>query len=116
MTRYFYPRRFRKLRVGVGMCLMVAVILIVTTNGVLSAPAGAEPGATDLPTDEDTKIMDKFKSVTVNIKRYFGVFMSKMETDLWMSVGIVFASVFLLCCAVYFVVTSVSCVAKCLRC
>ncbi|CAL1278215.1 unnamed protein product [Larinioides sclopetarius] len=68
------------------MCLMVAVILILTANGVLSAPAGAETDSTD------------------------------METDLWMSVGIVFASVFLLCCAIYFVVSSVSCVAKCCRC
>ncbi|CAL1278214.1 unnamed protein product [Larinioides sclopetarius] len=98
------------------MCLMVAVILILTANGVLSAPAGAETDSTDLPTDEDTKIMGKFKSVTANIKRYFGVFMNNMETDLWMSVGIVFASVFLLCCAIYFVVSSVSCVAKCCRC
>ncbi|CAL1278213.1 unnamed protein product [Larinioides sclopetarius] len=80
------PKVRTMLKVGVGMCLMVAVILILTANGVLSAPAGAETDSTD------------------------------METDLWMSVGIVFASVFLLCCAIYFVVSSVSCVAKCCRC
>ncbi|KAF8767169.1 hypothetical protein HNY73_020160 [Argiope bruennichi] len=105
------------LKVGVGMCLMVAATLLLITNGVLSAPATTTEDATELPTDEDTtKFLDKFKSVTTNIKRYFGVFMNKMDSDLWMSVGIVFASVFILCCVIYLVVSSVNCIYKCLSC
>ncbi|GIY58647.1 hypothetical protein CDAR_226341 [Caerostris darwini] len=80
-----------------------------------SAPVEDESN-TDLPAEGEPGWQDKFKSVTSNAKRYFGLFMNKMESDLWLSVGITFVSVFVLCSLTYVLLTSVRFFSRCCRC
>ncbi|GIY98876.1 uncharacterized protein CEXT_358161 [Caerostris extrusa] len=105
-----------EMRIKIFMVLMITTILfLLTSNFVLSAPVEYESN-TDLPAEGELGWKDKFKSMTSNVKRYFGYFMNKMESDLWLSVAITFVSVFILCTLIYVLFTSARFFSRCSRC
>ncbi|GFQ81181.1 uncharacterized protein TNCT_23851 [Trichonephila clavata] len=116
------------------MCWMVIGILLLTVKGFLSAPINNEgepnkrekrqvektgkTGEEERPdlepgTPSDETFRDKLDKVSKLLQEYFGIFMQKMESDLWISVAIVFVSTFLLCCVLYLICTSFHLMYKC---
>ncbi|PRD33609.1 UNVERIFIED_CONTAM: hypothetical protein NCL1_17160 [Trichonephila clavipes] len=68
----------------------------------------------EMPEDEsDETFRDKLDKVSQVLKEYFGIFMQKMDSDLWISVAIVFVCTFLLCCVLYLICTSFHLIYKC---
>ncbi|GFT53879.1 hypothetical protein NPIL_354821 [Nephila pilipes] len=118
MTGVIYSLVLLKREVESVMCWMVSIIILLNVKGILSTPVpndAKDKGEDKEPGQEEGTFQSYLKKAQAFVMHYVGYFIDKMDTDLWISVGLTIACVFIVCCILYIIFVSFRLIVKCCR-